>query len=91
MSGKGGKAAGPVYARLIQPPGQIRLATVRTAAPGGGSTAVRLAGPASVCRAERYSSTEGADARGGANYYHNGPQRAGRRSCAGYQYFVRSK
>ncbi len=40
-------SGGPVYARLIQPPGtgQIRLATVRTAAPGGGGATVRLASP----------------------------------------------
>ena len=47
VSGKG-KADGPVYARLIQPPGQIRLATVRTATPTEAGTAVRLAGATQV-------------------------------------------
>ena len=63
VSGKG-KAAGPVYARLIQPPGQIRLATVRTATPGGGATAVRLAGATNVAglnviQAQRVQTPEG--------------------------------
>ena len=63
VSGKG-KTAGPVYARLIQPPGQIRLATVRTASPGGSATAVRLAGATSVAglnviQAQRVQTPEG--------------------------------
>ncbi len=47
--GRAGKAGGPVYARLIQPPAgqQIRLATVRAASPaaaaGSAGTTVRLA------------------------------------------------